>query len=215
MKIKQYWKDKWELCAIHLVNTFFFPLKCLSQGKRESCSRRTKDFWKFHCNALFSMCFFFCQSTKKSQQTGNETAALSFFFVRILYLCLHDWQTWCFTFLTVTFPPQTAFKSHGAPAREQPVRSAHQLQTHHWTWGPGGGVNPSCSCLTFFSLNFSQPKFYGKLWVLGGQTLSWREWSVQCWLETTAVRGAKESLGNLSWSRGSKAKRHCDTGDYK
>lgn len=32
---------------------FFFPLKCLSQGKGESCSRRTKDFWKFHCNVVF------------------------------------------------------------------------------------------------------------------------------------------------------------------
>lgn len=140
----------------------FFFLKCLSQGKGKSCSRRTKDYWKFHCNALFSTGSFFCQNTKKSQQSGHKTAALSFF-IRIPYLCLHDWQTWYFTFQTVTFLPQTVFKSHGAPAREQPVSNARQLLTRWCTQGPGGGVNPSCSCPTFLSLSFSQSKFYGKL----------------------------------------------------
>lgn len=66
------------------------------------------------CSVFYRL--FLLPSTKKSQQTGNETAALPFF-VWIFSLCLHDWQTWCFTFQTVTFPPQTVFKSHGGPAR--------------------------------------------------------------------------------------------------
>lgn len=203
------------VCNSFSKHFFFFPLSAFHKAREKAAAEGQKTSGNFTVMLCFLCAFSSAKARKNPNKLGTRQQLCLFFFVRILYLCLHDWQTWCFTFLTVTFSPQTAFKSHGAPAREQPVRSAHQLQTHHWTWGPGGGVNPSCSCLTFFSLNFSQPKFYGKLWVLGGQTLSWREWSVQCWLETTAVRGAKESLGNLSWSRGSKAKRHCDTGDYK
>lgn len=131
MKNKQYWKDKWESCTIHLLNSFL--LKCLLQCKGE---RSTKDFWKFHCNVLFSSCSFLCQSSMEI--TANWEWGSSFvFFCFIFSLCLHDWHTQCFTFRTVTFPPQTAFKSRGAPAREQPCQmcpSASDTSTYTRAW---------------------------------------------------------------------------------
>lgn len=164
------------------------------------------------CSVFYRL--FLLPSTKKSQQTGNETAALPFF-VWIFSLCLHDWQTWCFTFQTVTFPPQTVFKSHGGPARsnlsEVPISFWHidvlrDLEEEV--------IPPALAPLFFLSILLS-PNFMGSCGFWSRQKPSWRECSAQHWLETTAVRGAKESLGNLSWSRAGKAVRYCDTRDYK
>lgn len=214
MKIKQYWKDKWEPCTVHLVNTFFF-LKCLSQGKGECCSRRTKDFWKFHCNALFPTGSFFCQSMKKSQQTGNETAALSFFlFVFFIFVFMTDRLGSSLSKLSPSLHKLLSNPMEllqGSNLSEVPISFWHidvlrDLEEEL--------IPPALASLFFLSV-FLSPNFTGSCAFLGRQTPSWRECSVQHWLETTVVREAEESLGNLSWSRGSKAKRHCDTGDYK
>lgn len=63
--------------------------------------------------------------------------------------------------------------------------------------------------------NFLSPNFSGNRGFLSRQTPSWRECSAQHWQETPAVRGTKENLGNLSWSRAGKDKRYCDKWGYR
>lgn len=69
---------------------FFFFLKCLSQRKGECCSRRTKDFWKFHCNALFSTGSFFCQAQKNPSKLGMRQQLCLFLFGFFLFVSMTD-----------------------------------------------------------------------------------------------------------------------------
>lgn len=64
-------------------------------------------------------------------------------------------------------------------------------------------IPPALAPLFFLSI-FLCPIFMGSCGFLSRRHSSWRECSALHWLETTAVRRAKKSLGNLPWSRASK-----------
>lgn len=115
---------------------------------------------------------------QKSQQTGNEAAALSFFGLFFLFVFMTDILS---ASLSKLSPSLLKLLSNPMMLLQgsNPVRCTHLLLKHRWTQGPGRGVNPSRSCTTFLLLRFSQSRFSWKLGFFkqGPKQETWAPWT--------------------------------------
>lgn len=143
---------------------FFFSLNAFHNARENAAAEGQKTSGNFTA----MLCFLQALSSAKHKKIpANWEWDSSFAFFCLDFFSLSPWLTdLVLHFPNCHLPSTNCFQIPWRSCKEQPVRSAHQLLTHRCTQGPGGGGNPSCSCPTFLSLNFTQSKFYGKLWFL-------------------------------------------------